>query len=123
MRPSGQGRHAAPTGQSLQLPQVLRLGEGESKSGGKLRPSILADALEAFIGAVYLDAGYGRAEALVHRLFEAWSSSPRCLGRQGRQDRVAGVAAGPQMKLPQYGGGHHGRGAQPGFHVDAWWPS
>ena len=41
----------------LQLPQMLRLGEGESKSGGKLRPSILADALEAIIGAVYLDAG------------------------------------------------------------------
>ena len=42
----------------LQIPAVLRLGEGESKSGGLQRPSILADALEALIGAVYLDAGY-----------------------------------------------------------------
>ena len=41
----------------LQLPEVLRLGEGEFKSGGKQRPSILADAVEAVIGAVYLDAG------------------------------------------------------------------
>src|SRR5690606_31367682 len=49
----------------LQLPPVLRLGEGEAKSGGKLRPSILADALEAIIGAVYLDAGYECAERLV----------------------------------------------------------
>lgn len=47
----------------LRLPEVLRLGEGESRSGGKQRPSILADALEAVIGAVYLDAGYGAAQA------------------------------------------------------------
>ena len=61
----------------LQLPPVLRLGEGEAKSGGKLRPSILADALEAIIGAVYLDAGYECAEQLVHRLFEGVELSPR----------------------------------------------
>ena len=47
----------------LQVADVLRLGEGESRSGGHKRPSILADALEALIGAVYLDAGYGPAEA------------------------------------------------------------
>ena len=41
----------------LGLPELLRLGEGESRSGGRQRPSILADALEALLGAVYLDAG------------------------------------------------------------------
>ena len=46
----------------LQVPEVLRLGEGESKSGGQQRPSILADAVEALIGAAYLDAGFGEAE-------------------------------------------------------------
>jgi ribonuclease-3 len=54
----------------LQLAKVLRLGEGESKSGGRERPSILADAVEAIIGAVYLDAGYTQAEAIVHHLYE-----------------------------------------------------
>ena len=54
----------------LQLASVLRLGEGESKSGGRERPSILADAVEAIIGAVYLDAGYTQAESVVHHLYE-----------------------------------------------------
>ena len=55
---------------TLGLPGVLRLGEGEAKSGGHQRPSILADALEAVIGAVYLDAGFEVASALVQRLFK-----------------------------------------------------
>ena len=54
----------------LGLPDMLRLGEGEAKSGGQKRPSILADALEALIGAVYLDAGYEAASSLVRRLFK-----------------------------------------------------
>ncbi len=54
----------------LDLAQALRLGEGEMRSGGQKRPSILADALEAVLGAVYLDAGYPVAQALVRRLFE-----------------------------------------------------
>jgi ribonuclease-3 len=61
----------------LKVSEVLRLGEGESKSGGQQRPSILADALEALIGAVYLDAGYGSAEALVHRLFQGVEINPQ----------------------------------------------
>lgn len=56
---------------TLGLAQALRLGEGEKRSGGHKRPSILADALEAVLGAVYLDAGYAVAEALVRRLFES----------------------------------------------------
>lgn len=54
----------------LGLPAVLRLSEGEAKGGGAQRPSILADALEAIIGAVYLEAGFDAARALVVRLFE-----------------------------------------------------
>ncbi len=60
----------------LGLAEALRLGEGEMRSGGQRRPSILADALEAILGAVYLDAGYGVAEALVHRLFESVAINP-----------------------------------------------
>ena len=55
---------------SLGLPDVLRMSEGEARGGGALRPSILADAVEALLGAVYLDAGYDAACALVRRLFE-----------------------------------------------------
>ena len=54
----------------LELAKVLRLGEGEAKSGGRERPSILADAVEAIIGAAYLDSGYTVAEGIVHHLYE-----------------------------------------------------
>jgi ribonuclease-3 len=52
----------------LGLSHCLRLGEGEAKSGGAKRPSILADALEALLGAVYLDAGYDTAQ----RIAKTW---------------------------------------------------
>ena len=55
----------------LGLPQVLRLSEGEARGGGAQRPSILADTVEALIGAVHLDAGFDAAQALVQRLFGA----------------------------------------------------
>lgn len=65
---------------SLNLGDSLRLGEGELKSGGNQRPSILADAVEALIGAVYLDAGFEAAQALIARLylplFDELSSGP-----------------------------------------------
>lgn len=54
----------------LELGSCLRLGEGELRSGGARRPSILADTLEAIIAAVCLDAGFETARALVCRLFE-----------------------------------------------------
>ncbi len=53
----------------LNLGEALRLGEGELKSGGAQRPSILADALEALFGAIYLDAGFEAAAAVVLRLY------------------------------------------------------
>jgi ribonuclease III len=54
---------------ALRLADVLRLSEGEARGGGAQRPSILADAMEAVIGAVYLDGGPEAAHALVERLF------------------------------------------------------
>ncbi len=56
--------------QQMNLGGQLLLGEGELKSGGAQRPSILADALEALIGATFLDGGFIAAYALVVRLFE-----------------------------------------------------
>jgi ribonuclease-3 len=54
---------------ALALGDELRLGEGELKSGGFRRPSILADALEALIGAVFLDGGFDAAREVVARLY------------------------------------------------------
>ena len=54
---------------SLNLGGSLRLGEGELKSGGNQRPSILADAVEALIGAVFLDAGFEAAQSVIARLY------------------------------------------------------
>jgi ribonuclease-3 len=53
---------------SLDLPLVLRLSDGEAKGGGAQRPSILADVMEALIGAIYVDSGYAAALELVRRL-------------------------------------------------------
>ncbi|MFO1218951.1 MAG: ribonuclease III [Burkholderiaceae bacterium] len=53
----------------LGVPEVVRLSEGEARAGGAQRPSILADAVEALIGAVFLDGGYAPAAELVRRLF------------------------------------------------------
>ena len=54
---------------SLDIGDALKLGEGELKSAGWRRPSILADALEAIIGAIYLDGGFAAAEAFVLGLY------------------------------------------------------
>jgi len=55
--------------EQLTIGQFLLLGEGERRSGGQQRPSILADALEAIFGAVYLDAGFSAVHQLITRLF------------------------------------------------------
>lgn len=54
---------------TLGLPEVLRLSEGESRGGGAQRASILADAVEALIGATFLDGGWSAAHGVVKRLF------------------------------------------------------
>ncbi len=61
---------------SLDLPPLLRLGSGLERAGGRQQASILADALEALIGAVHLDAGAAASEPLVERLFAAQLADP-----------------------------------------------
>jgi len=72
--------------EGLCLGERLRLGEGELKSGGHRRPSILADAVEAIIGAVQLDAGFDTAAGLVGRLYAG---------------RLAEIVPGQQIKDPK----------------------
>ena len=87
----------------LRLPEVLRLGEGELKSGGLRRPSILADALEALIGAVYLDAGYERAQALVQRLYEGVEITPQMqAAAKDAKTALQEWLQGRKMDLPLY---------------------
>jgi ribonuclease-3 len=59
----------ADVARSLQLGEIVLLGKGEEQSGGRDKSSILADALEAVFGAVYLDRGLGVATELIERLF------------------------------------------------------
>lgn len=87
----------------LDLPTLLRLGDGEAKSGGRTRPSILADAVEAILGAVHLDAGFVAAELVVHRLFEGVDINPQM--RAAHKDPKTALQEwlqGRRMQLPQY---------------------
>jgi len=87
----------------LDLPDVMRLGEGEVRSGGQKRPSILADTLEAIIGAVYLDAGFAAAQALVQRLFKDVEINPGmdAIGKDAKTELQEWLQ-GRKMKLPLY---------------------
>jgi ribonuclease-3 len=87
----------------LGLPGLLKLGEGEARSGGHKRPSILADALEALIGAVHLDAGYSAAEALVHRLFSDVAITPQMsAAARDAKTELQELLQGRRMRLPVY---------------------
>jgi ribonuclease-3 len=70
----------------LGLSDFLRLGEGEMKSGGFRRPSILADTLEAVFGAVFVDGGFDGAREVISRLFEPVLKvvDPKTLGKDSK---------------------------------------
>lgn len=87
----------------LGLPGMMRLGEGEARSGGHKRPSILADALEAVIGAVHLDGGYEAAEQLVHRLFRDVEITPgMSAAAKDPKTELQELLQGRRMHLPVY---------------------
>ena len=106
--------------EKLRLSEVIKLGEGELRSGGKKRPSILADVLEAIIGAVYLDAGFAAAQGLVHRLLDGIEINPQmqAIGKDAKTELQEWLQA-RKMKLPVYvvvdtqGAAH-----QQSFHVE-----
>ena len=90
--------------QSLELGDLLLLGEGELKSGGFRRPSILADAMEAVFGAVFRDAGFESARAVIEGLY-----ANRLLaaldGASAPKDAKTALQEwlqGRRLKLPQY---------------------
>ncbi len=88
---------------SLSLGDHLRLGEGELKSGGFRRPSILADAFEALVGAIFLDGGFTAAAEVLGRLYGPLmaSADPAALGKDPKT-RLQEFLQGRHLALPQY---------------------
>lgn len=89
---------------SLSLGDELRLGEGELKSGGFRRPSILADAFEALIGAIYLDGGIAAAEKVLTELYRSLLSTidPETSNNKDPKTRLQEYLQGRKLALPQY---------------------
>jgi len=88
---------------ALRLGESLRLGEGELKSGGFRRPSILADALESLFGAVFLDAGFDAAQGVVRRLFDPLVAKidPRASGKDPKT-QLQEILQARRLPLPEY---------------------
>jgi ribonuclease-3 len=88
---------------TLRLGDNLRLGEGELKSGGFRRPSILADALESLFGAVFLEAGFDEAARVVRRLFDPLLAQidPKASGKDAKTQLQEWLQSHRQP-LPEY---------------------
>ncbi|HDR9851112.1 TPA: ribonuclease III, partial [Burkholderia multivorans] len=89
--------------QALNISEGLRLGEGELRSGGFRRPSILADAFEAIIGAVFLDGGFEAAQGVIKRLYVPILDhiDPRTLGKDAKT-LLQEYLQGHKIALPTY---------------------
>lgn len=89
--------------QKMELSQFLRLGEGELKSGGFRRPSILADTLEALFGAIFLDAGFDAACNVIRALYAPIlvSIDPTTLGKDAKT-LLQEFLQSKKIALPQY---------------------
>lgn len=87
----------------LELGDAVLLGKGEDASGGREKPSILADAIEAVIGAVYLDGGWSAASGLVLDLLgERIAAAAAGPGGQDYKTRLQELAARSLEALPEY---------------------
>ena len=87
----------------LGLGEKLRLGKGEDASGGREKPSILADAIEGVLGAVYLDGGWEAASDLILRLLgDRISDAAAGPGGQDYKTRLQELAARSFETLPEY---------------------
>lgn len=104
---------------NMGLGEQLLLGEGEVKSGGAARPSILADAVEAVIGAVVIDGGFPAAQQVVRRLFgeNLAAINPGVSGKDAKT-RLQEFAQGRGLPLPVYTLlGTHGQAHAQSFEV------
>jgi ribonuclease-3 len=96
-------RALADVGRDLDLGTYVRLGRGEESTGGRDKASILADTLEALLGAVYIDAGLERAAELVHRLFDPLIEEASTLGAGlDWKTSLQELTAAGQLGVPEY---------------------
>ena len=86
----------------LGIGQWLMLGKGEEKSGGRTKPSILADAFEAIVAAVYLDSGFDAADAMVHRLLAQRIETVEFKGFYDFKTRLQETAQARMKATPTY---------------------
>ncbi|MDD3214880.1 MAG: ribonuclease III [Eubacteriales bacterium] len=86
---------------SLRLGRFLRMGHGEESTAGREKPSILADAMEAVIAAVYLDGGVTEAQRLIERLFQDEESLSALRG-QDDKGLLQAYTQAHDMGLPEY---------------------
>jgi len=87
----------------LDIGDYLILGPGEKKSGGHRRASILADALEAIFGAVYLDAGFAEAQQIIHHAFASrLTEIPDSAERRDPKTRLQEFVQSRKIALPDY---------------------
>jgi ribonuclease-3 len=105
-------RALADVGRDLEIGSYVRLGRGEEATGGRNKSSILADTLEALLGAVYLDQGLETAAALVHRLFDPLIEEAATLGagldwKTSLQELTATAALGVPDYLVSESGPDH----------------
>jgi ribonuclease-3 len=87
----------------LALGDAIRLGEGEQRSGGRRRPSILADVLEAVFGAVFVDGGFDAAREVIERVYAAEFASldPAALGKDPKT-RLQEWLQARKIAVPDY---------------------
>lgn len=84
------------------ISDFLLMGEGEVKSGGRSRPSILADAMEAVFGAVFLDGGFEQAQTVILRLYaKILADLPERMGKDPKT-KLQEVLQGNHLPLPAY---------------------
>lgn len=87
----------------LGLGDVLRLGPGELKSGGRGRDSILADAFEAIVGAIYLDAGISPCREVLDTLYrDRFTRAAQETGLKDAKTRLQEALQGRGRALPEY---------------------
>ena len=96
-------RALADVGRELRLGEYVRLGRGEETTGGRDKTSILADTLEAVLGAVYIGTGLPEAADLVHRLFDPLIEQASTLGAGlDWKTSLQELTASASMGVPEY---------------------
>lgn len=87
----------------LSIGQALYMGKGEVSQGGRMRPALLADALEAIIGAIFLDGGYKNVNSALERIFKnTWPEPQSCLQKKSYKTLLQEYTQAHFQFTPEY---------------------